>query len=95
MELKLFNVVCKNEECKYSFVTSSDEHTSCPSCGEECIEYSNDMMTAETYDVFESNIDSLMEDKKAVLAGILIASSYASNDDTIARYETKKAIFVK
>lgn len=87
MELKLFNIVCRNKECGYSFVSSSDEHTSCPSCGEECIEYSNDMMTAETYDVFESNIDLLMEDKKAVLAGILIASSYATCDDTIARYD--------
>ena len=87
MELKLFNVVCKNEECKYSFVSSSDEHTSCPSCGEECIEYSDDTITTETNDVFESNIDLLMEDKKSLLAGVLIASSYISDDDVIARYD--------
>lgn len=87
MEIKLFSIKCKNEECGFESLITSTEHMNCPSCGEETLEWSNDSIVAETYDLFESDIDGLIEDKRDLLAAIVIASSYISGDCVIARYE--------
>ena len=85
MEYNLFLVKCNNEECGHEFVTNSTEHTSCPSCGEQ-VSYSNDYIVAKTNDIFDADVESYMNDVEGILSGILIASTYVSNKETIARY---------
>lgn len=87
MEIILFKIECKNEECGFESLTTSTEHMNCPSCGEETLEWSNDSIVAETYDLFNSDIENLIEDKRDLLAAVVIASSYISGDCVIARYE--------
>lgn len=87
MEFKLFNVSCKNEECGHSFVSSYSEHIVCPSCGEETLNYSSDAITVYSNDIFFDDIDEIMEHEDNVLTGVLIASSYISDDETIARFD--------
>ena len=85
MKYDLFLVKCSNEECSHEFVTNSTEHTDCPSCGEQ-VSYSNDSIVAKTNDIFDADVESYMNSVEGILSGILIASTYASNDDVIARY---------
>lgn len=85
MKVTLFTVICKNSECENQFMTSSSEHTLCPCCGEESIEYLDDTVVA-TYNE-KKDLTEAMSDKRDVLTGILIASTYISNDCVIARYD--------
>lgn len=85
MEINLYTVTCNNDECGHEFMTSSTEHSTCPSCGEENITYSNDSVVA-TY-TKKDNLDEILDDQESILLGILIASSYISNDYVIARYD--------
>lgn len=87
MEIRLFKIECKNEECGFSSLIESTEHMNCPNCGEETLEWSSDSIIVETYDIFKSDIYELIEDKRDLLAAIIIASSYVSGDSVIARYE--------
>ena len=92
MNVTLFTVICKNSECENQFMTSSPEHTLCPCCGEESIEYLDNTIVA-TYDKKEDltestpDISDVLTDKSDVLTAILIASTYASGDCVIARYD--------
>lgn len=85
MEINLYTVTCNNDECRHEFMTSSTEHSTCPSCGEENVTYSDSYVVA-TY-TEKDNLDKIMNDKENILTGILIASSYISNDYVIARYD--------
>ena len=87
MEIRLFKIECKNEECGFESLVTNTEYMSCPSCGEETLEWSNDSIVAETCDVFNSDIENLIEDKRDLLAAVVIASSYINGDCVIARYE--------
>ena len=85
MKITLFTVICNNSECEHQFMTSSSEHTLCPCCGEESIEYLDDTVVA-TYDEKE-DLTEAMSDKSDILTGILIASTYVSGDCVIARFD--------
>lgn len=85
MEIKLYEVKC--EDCEFETLTTSNEYMSCPNCGENSLKWSNDTITAETNDVFKSEIENLVEDEADILAMILIANSYVTGDKVIATYE--------
>lgn len=87
MEFELFAVSCKNKDCGYGFVTNSIEHKRCPSCDGKLIEYSPDSINATSNDIFIDDLEESMNTKRHALAGILVASSYASGDPIIARFD--------
>lgn len=90
MEIQIFKVFCKNKDCGYEFITSSDKHTHCPNCKEKDIEYNEGMAFNNPYNAHQLNVESLIEDKATALTAVLIASSYISGDDIIARYDDNK-----
>ena len=89
MKMELFNIVCKNEDCGYEFISNCDEHIVCPSCGEESLNYLHQTISADIKDN-DINYSMYVCDEETTLASILIASTNASGDYTIARYDDNR-----
>lgn len=104
VNLNLFEISCNNQDCMYEFVSSSDEHSTCPDCGSKHISYSN-LKRYEAKEVTSENkivnIKDYLNDfldlneYKYVLPGLAIASTHMSESSTIASYNENSGLRVK
>lgn len=101
--LNLFEITCNNKKCRYAFMSSSDEHTVCPSCGSKYISYSN-LKQYEAKEITLENkiidirdyLDDFLDcnEDKYILTALVIASTYMSESSTIASYDENNGLRV-